>query len=210
MFRLNSATTAASVEDDSPIQLAQANLPALGSVDDYMHQDSDGPSSRRSAARVSAYQPQAVPPPGIYPQGGPPQEWNYGETDPNAERSALIGAAVVGAVAVGLWAWQQHEMHQAQQRARKRYYSHQRAFDYSLSSRAPMRRPVDGSKRCKPRGVEIERQMRAGFDASRQLPRESKYFPALRTRCRSRLRIRHSRPRHRSQRGPHLLPGPDR
>jgi hypothetical protein len=120
----------AGVEDDSPIQLAQANLPALGSVDDYMHQDSDGPSATAPPQGYQQYQPQAGLPPGMYPQGGPPQsQWSYGETDPGAERSALIGAAVVGAVAVGLWAWQQHEMHQAQLRARKRYYSHQRAFD---------------------------------------------------------------------------------
>jgi hypothetical protein len=122
--------TGAGVVDDSPIQLAQANLPAMGSVDDYMHQDGDGPSAIAPPQGYQQYQPQAGPPPGIYSQGGPPQpQWNYGETDPGAERSALIGAAVVGAVAVGLWAWQQHQMHQAQQRARKRYYSHQRAFD---------------------------------------------------------------------------------
>jgi hypothetical protein len=109
--------------------LAQANLPALGGVDDYMHQDGDGPSASTPPQGYQQYQPQAGPPPGMYPQGGPQTQWNYGETDPGAERSALIGAAVVGAVAVGLWAWQQHEMHQAQLRARKRYYSHQRAFD---------------------------------------------------------------------------------
>jgi len=122
--------TGAGIEDDSPIQLAQANLPALGSVDDYMHQDGDGPSASTPPPQgYQQYQPQAGPPPGMYSQGGPQTQWNYGEGDPGAERSALIGAAVVGAVAVGLWAWQQHEMHQAQLRARKRYYSHQRAFD---------------------------------------------------------------------------------
>jgi hypothetical protein len=122
-------STSAGVQDNSPVQLAQANLPALGGVDDYMHQDGDGPSASTPPQGYQQYQPQAGPPPGMYPQGGPQTQWNYGETDPGAERSALIGAAVVGAVAVGLWAWQQHEMHQAQLRARKRYYSHQRAFD---------------------------------------------------------------------------------
>ena len=123
-------STSAGVQDNSPAQFAQANLPALGGVDDYMHQDGDGPSASTPPQGYQQYQPQAGPPPGMYSQGGPPRQlWNYGETDPNAERSALIGAAVVGAVAVGLWAWQQHEMHQAQLRARKRYYSHQRAFD---------------------------------------------------------------------------------
>ena len=121
-------STSAGVQDNSPVQLAQANLPALGGVDDYMHQDGDGPSASTPPQGYQQYQPQAGPPPGMYPQG-PQTQWNYGETDPGAERSALIGAAVVGAVAVGLWAWQQHEMHQAQLRARKRYYSHQRAFD---------------------------------------------------------------------------------
>jgi hypothetical protein len=122
-------STSAGVQDNSPVQLAQANLPALGGVDDYMHQDGDGPSASTPPQGYQQYQPQAGPPPGMYPQGGPQTQWNYGETDPGAERSALIGAAVVGAVAVGLWAWQQHEMHQAQLRARKQYYSHQRAFD---------------------------------------------------------------------------------
>ena len=124
-------STGAGVEDDSPIQLAQANLPALGSVDDYMHQDGDGPSATAPPQGYQQYQPQAGSPAGLcIRKAVPPQsQWNYGETDPGAERSALIGAAVVGAVAVGLWAWQQHEMHQAQLRARKRYYSHQRAFD---------------------------------------------------------------------------------
>jgi hypothetical protein len=122
-------STGAVVNNDSAVQLAQANLSALGGVDDYMHQDGDGPSASTPPQGYQQYQPQAGPPPGMYPQGGPQPQWNYGETDPGAERSALIGAAVVGAVAVGLWAWQQHEMHQAQLRARKRYYSHQRAFD---------------------------------------------------------------------------------
>jgi hypothetical protein len=122
-------STSAGVQDNSPVQLAQANLPALGGVDDYMHQDGDGPSASTPSQGYQQYQPQAGPPPGMYPQGGPQPQWNYGETDPGAERSALIGAAVVGAVAVGMWAWQQHELNQAQLRARKRYYSHQRAFD---------------------------------------------------------------------------------
>ena len=122
-------TTGDGFRDDSLVQLAQANLPAIGGVDDYMHQDGDGPSATAPPQGYQQYQPQAGPPPGMYSQGGPQPQWNYGETDPGAERSALIGAAVVGAVAVGVWAWQQHEMHQAQLRARKRYYSHQRAFD---------------------------------------------------------------------------------
>jgi hypothetical protein len=113
-------STGAVVNNDSPVQLAQANLPALGGVDDYMHQDGDGPSASTPPQGYQQYQPQAGPPPGMYSQGGPQPRWNYRETDPGAERSALIGAAVVGAVAVGLWAWQQHEMHQAQLRAGKR------------------------------------------------------------------------------------------
>ena len=61
------------------------------------------------------------------PEGVPPQEWNNRYVDPDVERYALIGAAVVGAVAVGLWAWQQHEMRQAQRRARKRFCAARRA-----------------------------------------------------------------------------------
>jgi hypothetical protein len=71
--------------------------------------------------------------PNISPQGVPSQEWNnYGYADPNAARSALIGAAVVGAVAVGLWAWQQHEAHQAQPRTHKRFHPQRRADANSI------------------------------------------------------------------------------
>jgi hypothetical protein len=118
--------------DDSRIQLAAANLPPVGSVDDYMHQGNDGPAPI-AGVPPQAYQPQPMPQQGFSPQGVP-QEWNkYGYADPNAERSALIGAAVVGAVAVGLWAWQQHEIRQAQSPAptpaRRRFHSHRRAIE---------------------------------------------------------------------------------
>jgi hypothetical protein len=129
--------------DDSHIQLAQAKLPAIGGVDDYMHQSGDGPST--SAVPPNGYSPQAVPPQnyypqgsqGFYPQGVPSQEWNYGYADPNAARNALIGAAVVGALAVGLWAYQQHETHQAQiQQAqppvRRRFYPRHRAHNSQI------------------------------------------------------------------------------
>lgn len=98
-----------SAEVNPPIQLAEANL---GSVDDYMHQDGDGPST--SAVPPQGYSSQPIPPQNYYPQGAPPPEWNNRYVDPNTERSALIGAAVVGALAVGLWAWQQHELQQSQ------------------------------------------------------------------------------------------------
>jgi hypothetical protein len=117
--------TPANTNVDTPIQLAQANLPSgVGSLNDYMHQSGDGPST--SAAPPPAYSPQPIPPQNYYyPQRvPPPQEWNYGYADPNAQRSALIGAAVVGAIAVGLWAWQQHEIQQSQRNVppRKRHY----------------------------------------------------------------------------------------
>jgi hypothetical protein len=118
---------------DAPIQLAEANV---GSVDDYMHQSGDGPSGAAVPARGYApYQPQAAPPQGYYSQPVPRPEWNNAYADPNAARSALIGAAVVGALAVGLWAWQQHETQQAQQPARsqqptsRRFHSHRRAIE---------------------------------------------------------------------------------
>ena len=137
--------------DDRDIQLAQANLPAIGGVNDYMHQDGDGPSS--SAVPQQGYSPQSVPPQnsypqgpqsyypqgpqGYYPQGIPSQEWNNGYADPNASRNALIGAAVVGALAVGLWAYQQHEIHQAQiqqaqQPVRRRFHPQHRAHNNQI------------------------------------------------------------------------------
>jgi hypothetical protein len=123
--------TTARAGADTPIQLAQANLPpGVGGLDDYMHQSNDGPSG--AAVPPQGYSPQPIPPQSYYPQGVPSREWNNPYADPNAARSALIGAAVVGALAVGMWAWQQHEIHQAQQPvqpARRRFHSHRRAFE---------------------------------------------------------------------------------
>jgi hypothetical protein len=119
-------TTTASTSVGAPIQLAEANI---GGVDDYMHQSGDGPSG--TAVPAPGYSPQPAPPQGYYPQTLPPQEYGNPYPDPNAARSALIGAAVVGALAVGLWAWQQHETQQAQQPAPagKRFHSHRRAIE---------------------------------------------------------------------------------
>jgi hypothetical protein len=122
-------TTAASTSVGAPIQLAEANV---GGIDDYMHQSGDGPSGAAvPAPGYAPYSPQAAPPQGYYSQPMPQPEWNNAYTDPNAARSALIGAAVVGALAVGLWAWQQHEIRQAQAPApaRRRFHSHRRAIE---------------------------------------------------------------------------------
>jgi len=108
--------------DDSRIELAQANLPPIGSVDDYVREGNDqdgGPTAGAPPQAYQQYQPQAAPAQGYYPQGAAPQEFNNSYPDPNADRSALIGAAIVGAVAVGMWAWQQHEIHQAERRANR-------------------------------------------------------------------------------------------
>jgi hypothetical protein len=118
--------TTTSAEANAPIQLAQADIPSgVGSLNDYMSQSGDGPST--SAVPPQGYSPQPIPPGNYYPQGVPSREWNNGYVDPNTQRSALIGAAVVGALAVGLWAWQQHE---AQQNRRyvppRRRHNHQR------------------------------------------------------------------------------------
>ena len=100
---------------NSPVQLAQANVPpGVGSLNDYMSQSGDGPST--SAVPAPGYSPQPIPPQNYYPQGVPSQEWNNQYADPDTQRSALIGAAVVGALAVGLWAWQQHQLQQSQSR----------------------------------------------------------------------------------------------
>jgi hypothetical protein len=124
----NGNATAARV-DNTPVQLAQANLPSgVGSLDDYMRQNNDGPSG--AAVPQPGYSPQAVPPQSNYPQGVPSQEWNYGYADPNSQRTALIGAAVVGALAVGLWAWQQHEQQQNLRYGHpRRRHARQHAFD---------------------------------------------------------------------------------
>ncbi len=118
--------TAASANLADPrIQLAQVNLPPVGSLDDYVREGNEHGGA--STGVPQGYSPQAMPPQGFSPQGVPPQEWNNRYVDPDVERYALIGAAVVGAVAVGLWAWQQHEMRQAQRRARKRFCAARRA-----------------------------------------------------------------------------------
>lgn len=107
------SSTTASAEVNPRIQLAQAELPSgVGSLNDYMSQSGDGPSTSVPPQR---YSPQPIPPQNYYPQGVPSREWNNGYVDPNTQRSALIGAAVVGAIAVGLWAWQQHEAQQSRQ-----------------------------------------------------------------------------------------------
>ena len=106
---------------------AQAGVPAgVGSLDDYLRQEGDGPSS--TGVPPPAYQSQPVQPRSGFPQGVPSQEWNYRYPDPNTARNALIGAAVVGALVVGILALQQHESHQAEPRARKRYYARRRAY----------------------------------------------------------------------------------
>jgi hypothetical protein len=124
----NGNATAARV-DDTPVQLAQANLPSgVGSLDDYVRQNNDGPSG--AAVPQPGYSSQAIPPQSYYPQGVPSQERNYGYADPNSQRTALIGAAVVGALAVGLWAWQQHQQQQNLSYARaRRRHARQHAFD---------------------------------------------------------------------------------
>ncbi len=117
-------------EANPPIQLAQANIPpGIGSLNDYMNQSGDGPST--SAVPAPGYSPQPSPQ-NYYPQGVPSQEWNNQYVDPNTQRSALIGAAVVGALAVGLWAWQQHEAQQSQSRRYvppRRRHNRRPAFD---------------------------------------------------------------------------------
>ena len=60
----------------------------------------------------------------------------------------------------------------------------------------------DALATCRDRESDVRRPRRVGT-----IRRESEYFRASRKRCKSRLRIRRSRPRPRSQRGPRLLPG---
>ena len=127
-------TATASARLGAPIQLAEANI---GGIDDYMHQSGDGPSGAAvPAPGYAPYSPQAAPPQGYYSQAcAAAGIRNNPYADPNAARSALIGAAVVGALAVGLWAWQQHATQQAQQPARvrqpasRRFRSHRRAIE---------------------------------------------------------------------------------
>ncbi|WP_424670828.1 hypothetical protein [Candidatus Binatus sp.] len=109
------------------VQLAQADLPkGVGSISDYMHQAGDGPSTAAVSQPPQSFYP---PSPQSYgAQGIPSQEWNSQCANPKISRDALIGTAIVGALAVGLWAYQQHEMHQAQQRAPRRFNPRRRAY----------------------------------------------------------------------------------
>jgi|SRR5215470_7824707 len=101
---------------DRPIQLAQSDSSGIGGIDDYMHQSGDGPAAPSSPA----YSPPSYSPPrGYAAEPSLAREWN--NTDPNTRRDLLIGAAVVGAVALGVWAYQQHELYQTR-RARRRFY----------------------------------------------------------------------------------------
>jgi len=109
-------STATQVGGDRPIQLAQSDSSGIGGIDDYMHQSGDGPAAPSSPA----YSPPSYSPPrGYAPEPSLAQEWN--NTDPNTRRDLLIGAAVVGAVALGVWAYQQHEQYQAR-RYRRGFY----------------------------------------------------------------------------------------
>jgi hypothetical protein len=120
-------TLARSKIEPARVELAQADLPkGVGSVSDYMHQAGDGPSTTAASQPPQSFYPPA--PQGFGPQGIPSQEWNYQYANPKLSRDALIGTAVVGALAVGLWAYQQHEMHQAQQRAPHRFNPRRRAY----------------------------------------------------------------------------------
>jgi hypothetical protein len=106
-----------------------ADLPTgVGSLNDYMHQSGDGPATAPSSPAYSppAYSPQYVPPRGYAPERSLAQEWN--NTDPDTRRNLLIGAAVVGAVALGMWAYQQHEQYQARH-ARRRFYGRRPGFN---------------------------------------------------------------------------------
>lgn len=98
------------------------DLPSgVGSLNDYMHQSGDGPTAPSSPS----YSPQYAPPRGYAPEPSLAQEWN--NADPNTRRDLLIGAAVVGAVALGVWAYQQHELYRAR-RDRRRFYGRRRGF----------------------------------------------------------------------------------
>ena len=109
------------------VELAQADLPkGVGSVSDYMHQAGDGPSTAAVSQPPQSFYPPA--PQSFSPQGIPSQEWDYQYANPKIGRDALIGTAIVGALTVGLWAYQQHEMHQAQQRAPRRFNPRRRAY----------------------------------------------------------------------------------
>jgi hypothetical protein len=112
---------------NDPIRLAQANLPSIGGIDDYMHQSGDGPSTGQSSP---GYAPRGVPPPGYGPQPSAAQELNSLYSNPNGQRDLLIGAAVVGAIALGMYAYQQHELYQARRHDRRRFYGRRREYPY--------------------------------------------------------------------------------
>jgi hypothetical protein len=104
---------------------AQANPPSgVGSLNDYMHQNGDGPSG--TGVPPPAYRPQPAPPQSVFPQTVTSQEWNR-YADPDSARNALIGTAVIGALVVGMLALQQQHARQAEPRARKRLHAHRPA-----------------------------------------------------------------------------------
>jgi len=112
---------------NEPIQLAQADLPSIGGIDDYMHQSGDGPPAGGSSP---GYAPRGAPAPGYGPPPSAQQELNNLYSNPNGQRDLLIGAAVVGAIALGMYAYQQHEQYEARRHARRRFYGGRSAFPY--------------------------------------------------------------------------------
>lgn len=106
----------------APAFAAPTDLPnGVGSLNDYMHQSGDGPATAPSSPAYSppSYSPQYTPPRSYAAEPSLAQEWN--NADPNTRRNLLIGAAVVGAVALGVWAYQQHELYQARH-VHRRFY----------------------------------------------------------------------------------------
>jgi hypothetical protein len=98
--------------------------PGIGSLQDYMHEGMPpgqvyNPHTQNAAPEAPGYHnpPGYYGPPGNY---GPPP--NYGT--PSGGQIAT-GAAVVGALIVAAWAYQQYQAHRQEQRALRRYRHHQ-------------------------------------------------------------------------------------
>lgn len=121
VFALISLPASSAIAGDSDDSLP----PGIGSLNDYMHEG-------EPPGQVYNPRQQNMPPEGPGQYGGPgyySPPGNYGPApgygSPSGSQIAT-GAAVVGALIVAAWAYQQYQAHRQEQRAYRRYQRHHR------------------------------------------------------------------------------------